>query len=223
MLKKNVPGGYVCPLSFTIKKCEHGWTELEAVINGERIKFQISGIWEDQNPSNLLQTAYLFNPYIAGNINERFDIDYDLVDGEYKNFADIPLKSEFEWDSEPYITKWCIYMPLAQLEEKEATLYISIKKNIGKEESKEYYFEIKYRDFCYAVGKCFSDYLKQASGVEQYHVDSFGDEINLRYLVFAKAYGMGLIGKDISFMECYRGSKETLSFQEELEVLAMDM
>ena len=153
MLKKNVSSGYVCPLSFTIKKCEHGWTELEAVINGECIEFQISRIWEDQNPSNLLQTAYLFNPYINGNINERFDIDYDLADREYKNFADIPLKSEFEWDSEPYITKWCIYMPLAQLEEKEATLYISIKKDIGKEESKEYYFEIKYRDFCYAIVK----------------------------------------------------------------------
>ena len=94
MLKKNVPCGYVCPLSFTIKKCEYGWTELETVINGERIEFQISGIWEDQNPSNLLQTAYLFNPYINGNINERFDIDYDLVDREYKNYADICISDD---------------------------------------------------------------------------------------------------------------------------------
>ena len=222
MLIKSYQGRYDCHVKFTITECEAGWTKLEVEINGEHIDFIISGIWQDKNPSNLLQTAYLFNPFL-GAFKERMDIDYQMVDEDYKGYSDIPLKSEFEWDSEPYITKWCIYMPLAQLEEKEAMLYISIKKDIGKEESKEYDFEIKYRDFCYAIGKCFSDYLKQASGVEQYHVDSFGDEINLRYLVFAKAYGMGLIRNDISFMDCYRGSKETLSFQEELEVLAMDM
>ena len=103
MLLKSYTGNYDCPVKFTITKCEAGWTKLESEINGEKINFKISGIWQDKNPSNLLQTAYFFNPFI-GNFNERMDIDYQMVDEEHKNFADIPLKSEFEWDSESFRT-----------------------------------------------------------------------------------------------------------------------
>ena len=221
MLNKSYQGRYDCPIKFSITNCEAGWTKLEAEINGEHIDFIISGIWQDKNPSNLLQTAYFFNPFL-GNFNERMDIDYQMVDQEYKNFADIPLKSEFEWDSEPFRTEWCIYLPLIELEVKEPKLLIGIKKDIGSEQCREYNFEVKYKDFCYAVGKCFSDFIRYL-GMEQYHIDSFGDEINLRYLVFAKAYGLGLLANDKSFMDCYKGHKDIFSFKEEMEILAMDM
>lgn len=221
MLLKSYQGRCDCPVKFTITKCEAVWTKLEALINGEHIDFNISGIWQDKNLSNLLQTAYFFNPFL-GNFNERMDIDYQMVDEEYKNFADIPLKSEFEWDSEPFSTEWCIYLPLMELDVKEPKLLISIKKDIGSEKCREYSFEVKYKDFCYAVGKCFSDLLNK-TGMEEYHINSFCDEINLRYLVFAKAYGLGLLENDKSFMDCYKGHKEVFSFKEEMEILAMDM
>lgn len=221
MLLKSCQCRYDCPVKLTITKCEAGWTKLQAEINGENIDFKISGIWQDKNPSNLLQTAYFFNPFL-GNFNERMDIDYQMVDEEYKNFADISLKSEFEWDSESVSTEWCIYLPLMELEVKEPKLLISIKKDIGSEKCREYSFEVKYKDFCYAVGKCFSDLLNK-TGMEEYHINSFGDEINLRYLVFAKAYGLGLLENDKSFMDCYKGHKEVFSLKEEMEILAMDM
>ena len=221
MLIKSYQGRYDCPVKFTITECEAGWTKLEVEINGEHIDFIISGIWQDKNPSNLLQTAYLFNPFL-GAFKERMDIDYQMVDEDYKGYSDIPLKSEFEWDSEPFSTEWCVYMPLAQFEVKEPKLLISIKKDIGSEKYREYSFEIKYKDFCYAVGKCFSDILNKTC-MEEYHINSFGDEINLRYLVFAKAYGLGLLENQISFMDCFKAHKEAFSFKEEMEILAMDM
>ena len=72
------------------------------------------------------------------------------------------------------------------------------------------------------MGKCFSDILNK-TGMEEYHINSFGDEINLRYLVFAKAYGLGLLENQISFMDCFKAHKEAFSFKEEMEILAMDM
>lgn len=212
---------YDCPIKFAITNCRAGWTKLSAEINGNKIDFTITSIWQGVKPSLLLESAYFFNPYL-GFFQERVDIEYEVCNDAYEDITDIPLQVQFQWDDELNITQWVIEMPREQFEKPYPELIINIiRENSCEEQKKTYSFRVKYKDFCYAVAKCFSDCLK-GYGMDGYYRRSYNDEINLRYLIFVKAYGMGMIANDLSVINSLDYNYD-FTFEEEMKILAMDM
>lgn len=59
-------------------------------------------------------------------------------------------------------------------------------------------------------------------GISGYYYLTRVDDINLRQLIFVKAYGLGALGRDKAFSKC-REEDYNLTFEEEIEILLADM
>ncbi|WP_155851656.1 hypothetical protein [Anaerovibrio lipolyticus] len=92
-------------------------------------------------------------------------------------------------------------------------------KNRYAQEDREIIMEIKYRDLCYATSKCFTECLKKY-GFMGFSSGSYGDEINIRQLLIIKAFALGLIGNENGLNV---NNHYDFSFEEEMEILAVDM
>ena len=133
----------------------------------------------------------------------------------------LPHNVSFRWDSSLSYSEWIIELSEEEYNKKEPELHITIRREIGWGRLIDYHFRVKYKDYCYAVGKCFTDYIKRC-GISRYHFHIQVDDINLRQLLFVKAYGLGALGSDKAFCQCTE-EDFNLKFEEEIDVLLADM
>jgi hypothetical protein len=96
-----------------------------------------------------------------------------------------------------------------------------LKLKISRGEAKKYSYEVRYKDFCYAVAKACTDTLKEY-GFYGYHNSTYHDDMKIRYLIFLKAIGLDCLEvRELTFHGPEKG--ESSDFSKELELLLFDM
>lgn len=212
---------YDCPTKFTITKCEAGWTNINCDFNGTVLNFNVSCI--GRQPTALVEVAFLLNSFYdnyEGLLDIHVDEEQEVVDQEGNEGWTASLGAEFLCDEEPRINEWHITSAPEDFGKEDYNLNINIVRSTGEGEEK-YDFTVSYRDFCYAVAKCFTDALKQY-GFYGYDTRSYTDRIIVRQLLIIKAYALGILSTKIS--ACWElGDEWNLDFEEELKLLVMDM
>lgn len=138
-----------------------------------------------------------------------------IVDNTIVHVAEVPEAVNFKMDAESRMAYWKI------VREKTAArdFRISIDIHCDYDEEEHYHFDVPYREFCLAVANGCVEAL-QKHGIFGWSHSSFGQEmVNLRYVIFLKAMGLGreaeLMERDEE--EENRGPKSNL--KNELEIL----
>lgn len=212
---------YDCPTKFTITNCEAGWTDIDCNFSGTVLNFNVSYI--GRQPTALIEVAFLLNSFYDNNeglLDIHVDDEQEVVDQEGNEGWNASLGAEFLWDEEPRINEWHIASAPEDFGKEDYNLTINIVRSTGEGEEK-YDFTVSYRDFCYAVAKCFTDALKQY-GFYGYDTGSYTDRIVVRHLLIVKAYALGILSTRISSDRTI-GDIWNLSFEDEMKLLAMDM
>ena len=212
---------YDCPLRFTITKCEYGWTYMSCDFYGTKLNFTISDL--DYQPSALLQSAYTFNTY-EDNFDGIYSIEIEradnVPDSEGNCWDHVVVRTFFRWEEEPESAEWTISLNPDGYGSENYPLEIKIERwDFGS--TKEYKFNVMYRDFCYAVAKCFTDALK-TYGFLGYHWGTYEDDIVIRELLIIKAYALGILS-NLTSIDATPEYGYDFTFEEELQLLAMDM
>ena len=98
---------------------------------------------------------------------------------------------------------------------------IKISIDICRGEDKHYEYNVRYKDFCYAVAKTCTEVLK-SHGIYGYHHSIYEDDMHLRYLLFIKSVALeNFEARELTDMGEKNG--ESTSFEKELELLLFDM
>lgn len=214
---------YDCPLHLNVTECDAGWVYLDMKYNDIHIVFNISEIALGHNFSALLEAIQVFHELENG-YDGLLHIDVERADNVINKFGEswdlVPVKASFFWDEEPAFDEWMIERNRTEFGEPNfaAKVTILLKCRQGQED-KKISMDIKYRDLCYASAKCFTECLKKY-GFKGFNSCSYGDDINIRQLLIIKAFALGLIGNEngLNIDNHY-----DLSFDEEIELLLMDM
>lgn len=212
---------YNCSTKFTITDCDAGWTDIECDFSGKKINFKVSYVGEQ--PTALLEVAYLLNSKFdnyTGLLHIEVDDDETVVDQEGNEGWTANLGASFQWDEEPRLNDWHISFAPKDFAKEDFDLTIDITRSTGEGED-NYSFIVPYRDFCYAVAKCFTDALKKY-GHYGYGLGTYTDHIVVKQLLVVKAYALGLLSTRISAsLDVY--DPYDLSFEDELKLLAIEM
>lgn len=209
---------YNCPIEFTIRSCNFGWTKMRYKIQDTIFDCNISYI--SMQPSIMIEALYLFNSYhndSTGILN--VDINYDEIRINDTASWCVETAASFWFDEEKSVQSWTIQRDPKDFMNDDFILDIKIVKD--GDEARALYLNVTYRDMCYAVSKCFTSYLKEY-GIYDYNEKTLGDDVNIRQLLIIKGYALGILkngmNEDGSLKEDYK-----LTFAEEMELLQMDM
>lgn len=213
---------YDCPLHLNVTKYEAGWVYLELGYNDVHIDFHISEVI-GHNFTALLEAVQVFhdleNGY-DGFLHIDVEREDDVINKYGEPWCEVPIKASFLWDEEPEFDEWTIERKTSDFGEPNFTAKVTITlKNRHEQEDREIILDVKYKDLCYATAKCFTDCLKKY-GFMGFSIGSYGDEFNIRQLLIIKAFALGLIGNENGLNV---NNHYDFSFEEEMELLALDM
>ena len=226
-----------CDVKMRLVPYGGGWTDVYLDIGGDNLYFIISNVLGGQF-GDLLYVLYHLYPDNGDPENADHIIDYKYgiceQDGENYNVVaivddlqeyqppfverDIPWKTKFTWDEEGSCSNWFL--------EREATedtdFILKLHIDICRTETKSYNYEVRYKDFCYAVAKACTEVLKEY-GFFGYHHSVYNQDMNLRYLLFLKSVALdNFEARKLTFFK-EKGHGETTDFCKELEFLVFDM
>ena len=222
-----------CGMELRLVPCGAGWTDVYFNIGNDKLYFVITSVWSNQF-SKLLELLYYLYP---GQKDPKGsdEVDYwdgicELEKGHYEiikivehceefpaTVVNIPHKTELHWDEELSYSHWVFTRE--PTEETDFVLQIDIC--IHRDEKKHYSYQVKYKDFCYAVAKTCTEVLK-SHGIYGYHHSTYEDDINLRHLLFIKAVALDCL-EVRELKDNGDGLGESTSFEKELELLLFDM
>lgn len=209
---------YNCPIEFTIRSCNYGWTKMRYKIQDNIFDCNISYI--GMQPSIIIEALYIFSSY-NNDSDGQLDVEteYEEIKGNDTASRYVETEASFCFDEEGSEQLWTIKRDPKDFTNDDFILDIKIVKD--GDESKALYFNVTYRDMCYAVSQCFTKYLKEY-GIYGYNEGTLGDDINIRQLLIIKGYALGILNngmrEDSSLKETYQ-----LTFAEEMELLQMEM
>lgn len=223
-----------CPIKFELVPYGSGWEDVTLEIGGDSHWWSISGCLGDGFGA-LVESLYALYPYQTYDEREqkrlteedKFEADY--VNGEYVNchrlpdgatsYKSMPKTAEFYWDLEGCGVNWKLTKEFGP--EKDFTLVVELSEGT-EQRHKDFRYEVKYSDLCYAVGKALTEALKK-HGFAGFHTSVWESDVNVRHLCFLKACGMGHPDAVQPIESAERGEGATSSFDEELELLMFDM
>lgn len=219
-----------CGISMKLVPYGAGWTDVYLNIGGDNLYFIISSVLGNTF-TDLLGILYHLHPDNHDPESEEKYVEcwWGLVENdEVVEIAEridkcpctirpIPKRGEFSWDEEGAESKWVI--------ERDATtdtdFNIKISIDICRGEDKHYEYNVRYKDFCYAVAKTCTEVLK-SHGIYGYHHSICEDDMHLRYLLFIKSVALdNFEARELTDMGEKNG--ESSSFEKELELLIFDM
>lgn len=219
-----------CGIEMKIVPYGAGWTDVYLNIGEDNLYFIISAM-DGGTFTDLLRVLYFLHPENDDPENEENFIDCweGLVEhGEVVKIVEridkcpctvraIPKKGEFSWDEEIAVSNWAI--------EREPTLDadfdIKLSIDICRNESRHYEYNVRYKDFCYAVAKACTEVLK-SHGIYGYHHSIYQDDMHLRYLIFIKCVALdNFEARSLTDMGDKNG--ESTPFEKEMELLSFDM
>jgi hypothetical protein len=226
-----------CGIKMRLVPYGAGWTDLYADFGDGEIYFIISNVM-CSGFETLMRALYYLHPSnsCAGHDSDIIDYKYGIcekVDNEYivKQIVEdthdyeppsvyrvIPWKAHFEWDEEGSCSKW-----LFEREPTEEDNFM-IKLHIEHERSKTkiYDYQLRYEDICYAVADACTKALKK-HGFNGYHAATYEEDVNVRYLLFLKAVGLGCMEACETTWYKEKGKGDTSDFSKEMELLLFDM
>lgn len=214
-----------------------GWLHMHLHIGDEKIGFVISSalgdrferllrlmyhLYPDNNDPEFEENVYCWQGLCKWSDDKD---DYEVVkiveritDEPYPHtFRDIPWKAELCWDAEGSDCQWVI--------EREPTLEtdFNIKLHIKySDEENERCYEVRYKDFCYAISKACTEVIK-THGIMGYHQSTYEEDIPLRYLLYLKAIALDKLDwlrlQDVEDEQWAYSS----NFEKEMELLLFDM
>lgn len=219
-----------CGISMKLVPYGAGWTDVYLSIGEDKLYFIISALLGDTF-TDLLRILYFLHP--ENNDPEHKENHIDCWEGLIENdevveiaeqidkypciVRPIPKKGELSWDEEGSESKWVI--------ERDATLdtdfNIKISIDICRDETKHYEYNVRYKDFCYAVAKTCTEVLK-SHGIYGYHHSIYQDDMHLRYLLFIKSVALDNFEVRV-LTDMGDKNGEGSSFEKEIELLLFDM
>lgn len=161
-----------CGINMRLVPYGAGWTDVHLNIGSDQLYFIISSGWGDQF-SELLKVLYYLHPQVNDPASyqrlEYWDGICEFIGGKYKvtkivencndcpaTIRPIPYKGEFTWHEEGSHSHWSIWRE--PTEDIDFDIHISIK--ICRDDTKEYAYTVRYKDFCYVVAKTCTEALK---------------------------------------------------------------
>ena len=222
-----------CGIEMRLVPYGAGWTDVHLNIGSDQLYFIISSGWGDRF-SELLKILYHLHPQVndqdSYNKLEYWDDICEFIDGKYKvtkivencddcpaTIQPIPYKGEFTWHEEGTHSHWSIWRE--PTEDTDFDIHINIQ--ICRNDTKEYAYTVRYKDFCYAVAKTCTQVLK-SHGIYGYHYSVYFDDLNLRHLLFIKAVALDAFeARQLTDNE--DGSGVSSPFEKELQLLLFDM
>lgn len=225
-----------CPINMEIVPYGSGWEDITLDICGNHHWWSVSGCLGDGFGA-LVESLYALYPhqtYDEQEANRLTDVDEfvgEYENGEYKNlrprtpedscYTTFPKSAEFYWDHESWGVHWKLTRESGPA--REFMMAIELEESDYKGGNKKgFRYEVKYADFCYAVGKAITVAVKK-HGFAGFHTSVWESDVNIRHLCFLKACGMGHPDAVQPFESAERGEGATSSFDEELELLMFDM
>jgi len=220
-----------CPIRMEIVPYGAGWEDVTLDICGDHHWWSVSGCLGDGFGA-LVESLYALYPYQSYHEHEErwlTDCDEyvaDYKDGQYANlrprtekdsyYYTFPEAAGFYWDLEGHGVEWKLTRESGA--KRDFALEIDLEED-GKPKS---HYEVRYSDFCYAVGKAITEALKK-HGFAGFHTSVWESDVNVRHLCFLKACGMGAPDSMQPFESAEKGEGAVSSFAEEIELLMFDM
>ncbi len=223
-----------CGMEIKLVPYGAGWTDVYFNINGDNLYFIITSVWSAQF-SKLLEVLYYLHPNQNDPKRNEHDVDYcdgvcEDINGESKvvkivkrceecpaTIRPIPHKAKFHWDEEGSSSDWFFTREPTEAEDFKLQIDICIRRG----EEKHYSYEVRYKDFCYAVAKTCTQVLK-SHGIYGYHHSTYVDDINLSHLLFIKAVALDCM-EVRALKNNGEGLGESTSFKKEIKLLLFDM
>ena len=222
-----------CGMELKLVPYGAGWTDVYFNIDKDELYFIISDVLGDQF-SELLEILYYLHPNqndpqhnnsveCWAGVCKKIDGDYKVVKfvercEEYPAVVrEIPHKATMTWDEEGSSSDWTFTREPTE----DADFKLQIDITINRDEIQECSYNVRYKDFCYAVAKTCTEVLK-SHGIYGYHYSTYEDDINLRHLLFIKAVALDCL-EIRELTDNGRGLGESTSLEKELELLLFDM
>ncbi|MBR3195913.1 MAG: hypothetical protein IKF50_04365 [Clostridia bacterium] len=197
-----------CSIRMSLKPSA-GWQNLYVDFGEGEWMFPISSILCDGFEA-LLRALYFLHP---ANYEERDDFVYEYVTEDNRHV----LRAEVEWDGEGAWATWILERDVEAAANFRVHLHIEIKYR----EERVCDYDFLYEELCYAAAKAYTDALK-GFGFLGYYASTYGDDFNVRYLVFLKAAALGKLDA-CKLTPTEDGYGDTSDFDSELELLLVDM
>jgi hypothetical protein len=234
-----------CPLEIELVPRGAGWTYVYLITGGERLFFIISNTMMREQFSDFVRILYFFTPAQYDlDLPNRF---VDCVDGDFSldevpcevavefraanrtavHYIDIPHKAEFTWDEEPGYSHWSLERVPNLDEDFNVKLHIEIQRHEQRDGvydsgfEKEYDFEFRYKDLCYAVAKAYTKVLR-VFGFWGYHVSTYHESVCVHHLLYLKAVALDCL-EVRKWTPHPSGDGEITKIEDEIELLMFDM
>lgn len=223
-----------CPIKMELSAIGSGWSDVSLDICGDHHEWSVSGCLGD-GVGALVESLYALYPCHVYDQREQSRIKaFDEYVGDFKNgryvnlrprgssdsgFVRFPKRVEFFWDLEGAEVEWTITRESGDA--KDFMLNIELK-DVDDSESKTYRYDVKYSDFCYAVGKALTQVVK-INGFSGFYASVWECDVNVRQLCFLKACGMGKPDAVRPVMSKDDEYGDVSSFEDEIELLIFDM
>lgn len=226
-----------CGIKMKIVPYGAGWTDVYVDFGEEELYFIISHCMGDNFTDFMKLLSHM---YPSKNDLEEFEDDMEyqyavkkLTEDGYKTdfiienlsgisfpvvYQKIPWKSEFTWDEEGACSVW--HLEREPNEETNFILHIDIE--IDRNEKKKYHYNVHYKELCYAVAKAYTEMLKK-HGFMGYHQAVYSEDIQMRYLLFLKAYALDCMEVIETTSSSVKGEGDKSSLENELKLMLFDM
>ena len=193
-----------CPINLELVAYGAGWEDVTLDICGDHHWWSVSGCLGDGFGA-LVESLYALYP--------------DQPHDEYEaHRLTAPMCAEFYWDLEGSGVAWKITRESGLAKE----FNITIELRCGEEDdAMQYKYEVRYSDFCYAIGKALTEVVKK-HGFAGFYASVWESDINVRHLCFLKACGMGR-ADTLQPSFAAKTSEAVSSFEDEIELLMFDM
>jgi hypothetical protein len=130
---------------------------------------------------------------------------------------DLPWKTIFKWDEEGSTVNWLIEREATA--DTDFTLYLKIE--ISRLETEVYFFQVRYKDFCYAVAKACTEVIKKY-GLYGFYCSTDSLDLNIRILLFLKSVALDHF-EALELTQSTDKQGEYSPLEKEIELLMFDM
>ena len=224
-----------CPIRLELVAYGSGWEDVTLEIGGDRHWYSISGCLGD-GFGGLVESLYVLYPHQSYNEAEKHrwltaEDEYvgDYKDGKYFNlrlrtdsdstYFCFPKRAEFYWDLEGHGVSWTLTRESGAAREFKVTVEL---EEVDGQEKKSFKYVVDYADLCYAVGRALTEVVKK-HGFGGFHESVWESDVNIRYLCFLKACGMGKPDAVMPVKVDEEDDGSVSSFKDEIELLMFDM
>ena len=207
-------------IDFKVFPIDAGWEDIHININGDKFNFHVSYIGDTFFQMISAAAALMGTPPYENFSDTTERREAVIADGIY----DLAAGVNVTWDQEGQgLVEWILTKPVTLGEE--FTLHIEVTL---LDIDEKHAYDVDFREFCYALAKCFTEALKN-TGICGYYdatfIDGYGSNINLKEFIYVKAFALKKLNEfKTTYVANEQGKdKAYTDFQKEMELIMQDM